>query len=55
MYNEFIGTVEYKAPKFYINQQRQIKKTSKWWGQGYGWDEIEVIGNIFEDPELINS
>ena len=55
LYKEFIGIVDYDPPVFYINQQESIKKTRKWHGQEYGWDELEIIGNIYENPEQIEN
>ena len=53
LYKPFIGRIKYDAPEFYVNQQDNIIKTSKWCGQEYDWDKIEVIGNIYENPSLL--
>jgi len=53
LYPSFAGKVEYDAPEFYVNQSENIKKTGKWSGQEYEWDELEVIGNVHQNSELL--
>jgi len=55
LYNSFIGEIQYDAPNFYVNQGININKTGKWSNQEYKWEEIEIIGNIYENPELLES
>jgi len=55
LYNSFIGEIQYDAPNFYVNQGININKTGKWSNQEYKWEEIEIIGNIYENPELLKS
>ena len=52
-FNSFVGCIEYDAPDFYVNQRVSIENTKKWSGQDYGWDELEVIGDIYTTPELL--
>ena len=53
LYTSFIGEIQYDPPCFYVNQSANIIKKGKWSGQEYEWDEIEIIGNIFSNPELL--
>jgi uncharacterized phage protein (TIGR01671 family) len=47
-YNEYVGVITYDAPEFYI-----IPRGNTHYGQDFSWKEIEVIGNIYENPELL--
>jgi uncharacterized phage protein (TIGR01671 family) len=53
-YASFTGYIDYDPPEFYVNQQKNIEMTKKWSGQDYQWNEIEVIGNIYENSELLS-
>lgn len=44
---EYIGVVEYRGGSFYIGKHSPL--------ENFRPDEMEVIGNIFDNPDLLNS
>ena len=53
LFNEYNGFIDYDMEGFFINQQSSIDKIKKWSGQDFVWGDIEVIGNIHENKELL--
>lgn len=47
-FKEYVGIVEYDAPDYWIRS-----RVKKHYGQDFDWGEIEIIGNIYETPELL--
>jgi uncharacterized phage protein (TIGR01671 family) len=43
-YKEALGIVKWNGRGFYIESEN--------WADDYDWNELEVIGNTFENPEL---
>ncbi|MFA5149621.1 MAG: YopX family protein [Candidatus Omnitrophota bacterium] len=56
-YDEFLGVVVYDRNGFGIQTEgmRDGETEVPLWGMDDGWVEIEVLGNIHEQPELLEA
>ena len=48
-----IGSVNFKKGAYYIQTPGNTNDFYSWGEQRFSWEELEIIGNIYENPELI--
>jgi len=46
------GVVEWFAPEFRIKKFKGLEFYD-YMGEKFGWDELRVVGNVYENPELL--